>query len=227
MSLSAQLVNLFNTEPAADTEDRHAANTGAAPEDARDARAAADIPRLTQPEDKIPQSSPETGEATEDSSAKNRAAIETSSSSTVPGNDLWARIADMLSPMLVRVLASLLIVALCLWMGAGIVNVVLDLRQSLSSGWAGAAERAIIDALIMLALLEVIRTLQAYLKLGRVRVTFILDTALVVLIGELMGLWFKEYAPEKVLLGLGVIVTLVVLRVATASFSPERGGEPA
>ena len=100
-------------------------------------------------------------------------------------------------------------------------------RQSLSSGWAGAAERAIIDALIMLALLEVIRTLQAYLKLGRVRVTFILDTALVVLIGELMGLWFKEYAPEKVLLGLGVIVTLVVLRVATASFSPERGGEPA
>jgi hypothetical protein len=30
-----------------------------------------------------------------------------------------------------------------------------------------------------------------------------------------------------VLLGLGVIVTLVVLRLATARFSPERGGEPA
>lgn len=227
MSLSAQLVNLFNTEPAASAKDRHAANTGAAPEDARDARAAADIPRLTHAEDKIPQSGPETGEATEDISAKSSAAIETSSSSTVPVNGLWARIADTFSPALVRMLTSLLIVALCLWMGAGIVNVVLDLRQSLSSGWAGVAERAIIDALIMLALLEVIRTLQAYLKLGRVRVTFILDTALVVLIGELMGLWFKEYAPEKVLLGLGVIVTLVALRIVTARFSPERGGEPA
>ena len=227
MSLSAQLVNLFNTEPAAGAKDRHAANTGAAPEDAHDARAAADIPHLTHPEDKIPQSSPETGEATEDISAKSITAVETSSSSTVPGNDLWARIADTFSPALVRVLTSLLIVALCLWMGAGIVNVVLDLRQSLSSGWAGVAERAIIDALIMLALLEVIRTLQAYLKLGRVRVTFILDTALVVLIGELMGLWFKEYAPEKVLLGLGVIVTLVALRIVTARFSPERGGGPA
>ena len=227
MSLSTQLVNLFNTEPAASAENRQAANTGAAPEDARDAMTTADIPRLTHPEDKIPQSSPETGEATEDISAKNRAAIATSSSSTVPGNDLWARIADILSPALVRMLTSLLIVALCLWMGAGIVNVVLDLRQSLSSGWTRVAERTIIDTLIMLALLEVIRTLQAYLKLGRVRVTFILDTALVVLIGELMGLWFKEYAPEKVLLGLGVIVTLVVLRIATASFSPERGGEPA
>ncbi|HSD95916.1 MAG TPA: phosphate-starvation-inducible PsiE family protein [Sulfuricaulis sp.] len=227
MSLSAQLVNLFNTDPAAGTTDRKAANTGATPEDTRDAGAAVDIPRLTHPADKIPQSSPEIGDATEDISARTRAAIETSSSSTMQGNDLWASIADIFSPALVRVLTSLLIVALCLWMGAGIVNVVLDLRQSLSSGWAGVAERAIIDTLIMLALLEVIRTLQAYLKLGRVRVTFILDTALVVLIGELMGLWFKEYAPEKVLLGLGVIVTLVALRIVTARFSPERGGEPA
>ncbi|MGA9033419.1 MAG: phosphate-starvation-inducible PsiE family protein [Sulfuricaulis sp.] len=138
---------------------------------------------------------------------------------------MWAHVADILTPALVRVLTGLLIVALCLWMGTGIVNVVLDLRQSLSSNWAGVAERTIIDTLIMLALLEVIRTLQAYLKLGRVRVTFILDTALVVLIGELMGLWFKEYAPEKVLLGLGVIVTLVALRIVTARFSPERSGE--
>jgi len=227
MSLSAQLVKLFNTEPAAGAEDRQAANSGATPEGARDAKAAADIPRLNDSEDKILQTSPETGEATEDVSTKSKAAITTRPSSTAPGNDLWSRIADTFSPALVRVLTGLLIVTLCLWMGAGIVNVVLDLRQSLSRGWAGAAERTIIDTLIMLALLEVIRTLQAYLKLGRVRVTFILDTALVVLIGELMGLWFKEYAPEKVLLGLGVIVTLVALRIVTARFSPEHGGEPA
>jgi hypothetical protein len=63
--------------------------------------------------------------------------------------------------------------------------------------------------------------LQAYLKLGRVRVTFILDTALVVLIGELTGLWFREFAPEKVVLGLVVIVTLVVLRIITARYSPD------
>ena len=135
--------------------------------------------------------------------------------------DAWTIFADSVYPALVRVLTGLLIVALCLWMATGIVNVVWDLRQSLSGGWAGVAERAVIDTLIMLALLEVIRTLQIYLKLGRVRVTFILDTALVVLIGELMGLWFREYAPEKVLLGLGVIVTLTALRIVTAKFSPE------
>lgn len=133
--------------------------------------------------------------------------------------------ADVIYPVLVRHLTGLLIVALCLWMLAGIIHLVAGLRETLATGWASTAEHVIIKALIMLALLEVIRTLQAYLKLGRVRVTFILDTALVVLIGELMGLWFKEYAPEKVLLGLGVIVTLVALRIVTARFSPETGSE--
>ncbi len=133
--------------------------------------------------------------------------------------------ADVIYPALVRHLTGMLIVALCLWMLAGVIHLIVSLRETFATDWANVAEHVIIKALIMLALLEVIRTLQAYLKLGRVRVTFILDTALVVLIGELMGLWFKEYAPEKVLLGLGVIVTLVALRIVTARFSPETAGE--
>ncbi len=127
-------------------------------------------------------------------------------------------------PVLVRGLTGLLIVALGLWMLSGVVHLLFGLRDVFAGGWPAIAEHAIVSSLIMLALLEVIRTLQAYLTLGRVRVTFILDTALVVLIGELMGLWFREYAPEKVLLGLGVIVTLVALRIVTARFSPEPHG---
>lgn len=127
-------------------------------------------------------------------------------------------------PTLVRLLTGLLIVALGLWMLTGVIHVLFGLRDVFAGGWSAIAEHTIASSLIMLALLEVIRTLQSYLTLGRVRVTFILDTALVVLISELMGLWFREYAPEKVLLGLGVIVTLVVLRIVTARFSPEPHG---
>lgn len=141
------------------------------------------------------------------------------------GDDPWLQMADRFYLALVRSLTGLAIVALCAWMVVGVMVLVLDLGKVLASGWASVAERAIIDSLIMLALLEVIRTLQSYLKLGRVRVTFILDTALVVLIGELMGLWFREYAPEKVVLGLGVIVALVVLRIVTVRYSPEAAGE--
>lgn len=134
---------------------------------------------------------------------------------------LQALLTDGIYPALVRVLTGLLILALGLWMLAGVVVMVAGLGTLFASNWAALTERVIIDALIMLALLEVIRTLQAYLAFGRVRVTFILDTALVVLIGELMGLWFREYAPEKVILGLGVIGVLVALRIVTARFSPE------
>lgn len=139
--------------------------------------------------------------------------------------DPWEFLTDTFYPSLIRFLTGMLIVALCLWMLAGVTHILAKLREVFVAGWASMAEQVIIKTLIMLALLEVIRTLQAYLKLGRVRVTFILDTALVVLIGELIGLWFKEYAPEKVLLGLGVIVTLVVLRIVTARFSPETVGD--
>ncbi|MBI3545356.1 MAG: phosphate-starvation-inducible PsiE family protein [Gammaproteobacteria bacterium] len=133
----------------------------------------------------------------------------------------WEYLATNIYPCIVRALTGMSIVVLCLWMLAGVIVLLLDLRQVLTDGWAHVAERAIIDTLIMLALLEVIRTLQAYLKLGRVRVTFILDTALVVLIGELMGLWFKEYSADKVLLGVAVITILVILRIVTNRYSPE------
>ena len=102
---------------------------------------------------------------------------------------------------------------------AGIVRLVIDLYLGLMDKWTHAAEEIIVSTLIMLALLEIIRTLQSYLELGRVRVTFILDTALVVLIGELIGLWFKDYTPFKVLLSLAVIATLVMLRIVTAKYS--------
>jgi uncharacterized membrane protein (DUF373 family) len=124
-------------------------------------------------------------------------------------------------PQVVRLITLLIMLAVGLWMLAGVVQLFWQLPTAFAGDWTQAAEHTIVSCLVLLALLEVVRTLQAYLTLGRVRVTFILDTALVVLIGELMGLWFREYAPEKVLLGLGVIAALVGLRIATARFSPE------
>ncbi len=62
-------------------------------------------------------------------------------------------IADVIYPTLVRHLTGLLILALCLWMLAGIIHLVADLRETLIANWASIAEHVIIKALIMLALL--------------------------------------------------------------------------
>ncbi len=120
---------------------------------------------------------------------------------------------------LVSSITGLLIIVISVWLLAGIVKLMMALYHGLIGVWSHSAEEMIASTVIMLALLEIIRTLQAYLELRRVRLTFILDTALVVLIGELIGLWFKDYTISKVLLSLTVISTLVVLRIITAKYS--------
>jgi uncharacterized membrane protein (DUF373 family) len=124
-------------------------------------------------------------------------------------------------PQAARFITLLIMAAIGLWMLAGVAHPVLQLPTAFMQGWTVTAEHSIVNCLLLLALLEVVRTRQAYLTLGRVRVAFIVDTALVVLISELMGLWFREYAPEKVVLSLGVIAALVGLRIATARYPPE------
>ena len=72
----------------------------------------------------------------------------------------------------------------------------------------------------MLATFELIRILQSYLTLGRVKVTFILDAALVVLIGELISLWYGDYSVSQVVVNISVIALLIILRIITKKYSP-------
>lgn len=118
-------------------------------------------------------------------------------------------------------IVGILMLALYLWIGAGILSVMSNLPQILKNGWATVAEHIIIDIVLILAVLELIRILQSYLAVGRVKVTFILDVALVVLIGELIGLWYKEYTLIEVGLHITVIIALTLLRIVSIRFSPD------
>lgn len=115
---------------------------------------------------------------------------------------------------------GVLMITIYLWMLAGIFSILKHLYHSFLGTWSNTAEHMIKDILIILALLEFIRILQSYLLLGRVRVTFIIDVALVVLIGELIGFWYQKVNIHEIFLGIGVITVLVVLRIVTSKFSP-------
>lgn len=115
---------------------------------------------------------------------------------------------------------GVLMIAIYLWIISGVISILIHLYHSFFENWSHSAEYMIKDVLIILALLEFIRVLQSYLILGRVRVTFIIDVALVVLIGELIGFWYRKFNIPEILLGIGVISALIVLRVVTLKFSP-------
>jgi len=123
-------------------------------------------------------------------------------------------------PVVVKILTAGLMVAVSVWIMTGIVSLIMSLFHIGEGGWEATAHHSIMKIITMLALLELLRTLYSYLQLGRVKVTFILDAALVVLIGELIGLWYREYTSTEVVLSLIVIVVLVGLRIITSKYSP-------
>lgn len=117
-------------------------------------------------------------------------------------------------------LVGFLMMVIYLWIVAGIISLLLHLYHQFYSGWAHSAERMIKEVVILLAALELIRTLQSYLMIGRVKVTFILDAALVVLIGELISLWYGQYSISQVIVNISVISALIILRIITSKYSP-------
>jgi len=123
-------------------------------------------------------------------------------------------------PFVVKLLTASLMIAVTVWIFTGIIALLVNLSHVFSDGWETVAHHSIMKIITMLALLELLRTLYSYMHLGRVKVTFILDAALVVLIGELIGLWYREYTSMEVVLSLVVITVLVILRIVTSKYSP-------
>ncbi|MCW8930321.1 MAG: phosphate-starvation-inducible PsiE family protein [Gammaproteobacteria bacterium] len=116
---------------------------------------------------------------------------------------------------------GILMIAIYIWMASGFINLLSGLYHAYPDNWTHGAEGMIKDTVIILASLELIRVFQSYLLIGRVKVTFILDVALVVLIGELISLWYAEYDTNEVLLSIFVIASLIALRIITMKFSPD------
>ncbi len=123
---------------------------------------------------------------------------------------------------------SLLMGVILLALSAGVMKTGWDMVLFWADGLEVAVRRVIIDVLILLALVEVFRTLLAYFTEGRVKVTFIVDTVLVVMLTEVISLWFKGGTWETVGSMALLLITLGVMRIVTVRYSPalmaERSG---
>jgi uncharacterized membrane protein (DUF373 family) len=80
--------------------------------------------------------------------------------------------------------------------------------------------QVIVNTLMLLALVEVFKTTVTYFREGRVKVTFIVDTILVVMLTEVISQWFKggDWQPLAVLCG--VLLILGIVRVMAVRWSP-------
>ena len=91
-----------------------------------------------------------------------------------------------------RVILSALIVSILLAFLAGTIWSFLDLKLFFENNIQLASRTIVINVLTLLAIVEVLRTTLIYFSEGRVRVSYIVDTVLVVMLTEVMIFWFKD-----------------------------------
>jgi uncharacterized membrane protein (DUF373 family) len=128
---------------------------------------------------------------------------------------------------LCRALLSLLLLVILAGMGYGIARTAFDLFLAAGhilndADLHEALKQLVVDVLMVLAVVELFRTVKAYFSEGRVKVTYIIDTALVVVITEIMGFWYREVEVARVGLAIALVVALMGVRIMAIRFSPKR-----
>lgn len=125
----------------------------------------------------------------------------------------------------VKGILSLLIVALLLGLLGGVARTFMDLGLLFHGELEHALRVLLLNTLALLAVIEVFRTVLAYFTEGRVKVTYVVDTIMVVMLTEVMALWFKEAAQGRVLMLASLIAVLGAVRVLAIKISPRGGSE--
>ena len=112
-----------------------------------------------------------------------------------------------------RIILGFLTLTILLGLAGGVVKTFLDLRLLLSTGVEVALRQVLVDTLTLLAVVEVLKTTLTYCSDGRVRVTFIIDTVLVVMLTELISRWFTSGEWNQFAILGGIILMLGVMRI--------------
>lgn len=121
----------------------------------------------------------------------------------------------------VKIILSFLILSLLAVMSWMVLASIAALSDYWGEGIREISKVVIINVLMILALLEVFKTTLTYYAEGRVKVTFIIDTVLVVVLTEIMAFWFNEIEPPRLFMTIALVFTLIISRILTIRFSPD------
>ncbi len=142
-------------------------------------------------------------------------------------SDLAARVIDTDLTELwmkgIKAVLSLLILTILIALTGGVIKTFMDIGLMFNAPVEVGLRQIIVDTLILLAVVEVFKTTVTYFSEGRVKVTFIVDTILVVMLTEIISLWFKEADQVKMLLLGAILLTLGAVRVVAVRCSPAYG----
>lgn len=146
------------------------------------------------------------------------------------GELLWQRLSDLdlleLWNRGMKGVLSLVMVTLLIALIGGALKTLWELRLFIDHSAEVVLRQVIVNTLMLLALVEVFKTTVTYFREGRVKVTFIVDTILVVMLTEVISQWFKGGDWQPLMMLLGILGVLTVVRVMAVRWSPTLGTRP-
>jgi uncharacterized membrane protein (DUF373 family) len=119
-----------------------------------------------------------------------------------------------------RVLLCCLAGTILLCLLLGLLKTILDFKLLFQENLETAFHSLLIDFLVLLATVEIYKTTITYLARGRVKVTYIIDTVFILMLCEVITLWFKGVELVPGLMIVLLLATLVFVRVLTIRYSP-------
>jgi len=122
----------------------------------------------------------------------------------------------------IKAVLSLLIMTILAGLAGGVLRIFLNLETLFTEPLELVFRQLIVDTLIILAIVEVFKTTVTYFSEGRVKVTFIVDTILVVMLTEIISKWFSEAHVEQWMTLGGILVVLAMIRVVAVQWSPTK-----
>jgi len=143
--------------------------------------------------------------------------------SCLPGREMTGNLFDQC----IRILLCFLIVAILGGVATGVTGAFIDLFHAaggalLRGDTHQGLKHLLIDALEVLAMVEVFRTAMTYFIEGRVKVTCIIDTVLVAVLTEMLAFWYREVEPGRIALLIALVFALMLVRILAIRFSPNR-----
>jgi uncharacterized membrane protein (DUF373 family) len=116
---------------------------------------------------------------------------------------------------------SLVILTLLTALTGGALKTFWDIHRLFDHSVEVVLRHIIVNTLILLAIVELFKTTVTYFREGRVKVTFIVDTILVVMLTEVISQWFKDGGWQALAVLCGILLVLAIIRVMAVRWSPD------
>jgi uncharacterized membrane protein (DUF373 family) len=125
--------------------------------------------------------------------------------------------------ILIKLMIPLVIIALMM----GIARIVLDLRVVFSSPTIAAGfDLMVTNILSMFVVIELLRSIIEYFEVHRLKITFIIDAAIVFVLREIMIGLYRHSLEYREIIALAVLILIIgSMRTLAIIFSPERAKE--